>query len=791
MRKRHTGLIKKILGVAMACMVSVTGLPGNLNSKTVVTAQAADDFDETLAKFPASYRSYLQALHEKYPNWKFEPLNTGLDWNTVIENEMDATTSGSGNKSVIQNTGINDILKRNLSCDYDTSTKSYIYKDTGFVSASKQTVAYFMDPRNFLNEVNIFQFENIAYDSSVHTLSGVKKILSGTFMDYSNGVFSYLNTSGKRVSSETTYAQVIYAAGKNYNISPYWLASKIKQEVSANGSGSTNGDYTSKDGTKRFLGYYNFFNIGANDGTDPITNGLTYASTGSTYLRPWTTPMRAIKGGAAFFEDKYISCYQNTGYLIKFNVDSRSGSLYSHQFMTAITGATSETVSTYNAHVSMGTLSDAKSFLIPVYENMPTLSNTVSITLAKSQTAKTSGSVNVRSGAGIAYDVKDTLTSGTSVTIISGKLADDGYSYSNLKYPYWFKIKYKSGSTTKTGYVFYENLTLTAKKTLAVGQSYTVAATNSKKNSDVVYWQSSNPAVATVDDNGKVTTKKKGSVIIYAFLGNGSMDAVQIKVESMVLSATTKSLIVGGSYTLKATLSSSNKTVTYKSSSTSIATVSKTGVVKGVKPGTATIKVTTSSGLKKTCKVTVNPTKPKVSVSGYSTSAIKLKWTKSKGATSYQIYRRVAGEETFQYIATVSNATTYRDSKLSIGVTYEYEVKAVAKSAGVSYTTTSATISQKTMPKQVTGLTATPASGSKTVTLSWKKVSGATGYIIYRKTKGGSYKRVKAITKASTLSYTDAGLKKNVVYYYKVRAYTKYNKATYKGLYSTSVKVKP
>jgi hypothetical protein len=54
----------------------------------IIEARANADFQATLESFPVSYRPYLTVLHEKYPNWKFEPVNTGLEWSEVIKNEM-------------------------------------------------------------------------------------------------------------------------------------------------------------------------------------------------------------------------------------------------------------------------------------------------------------------------------------------------------------------------------------------------------------------------------------------------------------------------------------------------------------------------------------------------------------------------------------------------------------------------------------------------------------------------------------------------------------------------------
>ena len=57
---------------------------------------------------------------------------------------------------------------------------------------------------------------------------------------------------------------------------------------------------------------------------------------------------------------------------------------------------------------------------------------------------------------------------------------------------------------------------------------------------------------------------------------------------------------------------------------------------------------------------------------------------------------------------------------------------------------------------------------SKTVTLTWKKVSGADGYEIYRRTgTSGSYTKIKTITSGSTLTYKNTGLSIGKKYYYK------------------------
>lgn len=79
---------------------------------------------------------------------------------------------------------------------------------------------------------------------------------------------------------------------------------------------------------------------------------------------------------------------------------------------------------------------------------------------------------------------------------------------------------------------------------------------------------------------------------------------------------------------------------------------------------------------------------------------------------------------------------------------------------------------------------------SKTVTLTWKKVSGADGYEIYRRTgTSGSYTKIKTITSGSTLTYKNTGLSIGKKYYYKVRAYDKQGNNKVRGKYSSSKSV--
>ena len=75
--------VRKLVSVLFVLMLGIMCVFSGLS------VQAADDFEKQISAFPESYKPYLRELHEEYPTWTFQPFVTGLDWNTVIDNEHD------------------------------------------------------------------------------------------------------------------------------------------------------------------------------------------------------------------------------------------------------------------------------------------------------------------------------------------------------------------------------------------------------------------------------------------------------------------------------------------------------------------------------------------------------------------------------------------------------------------------------------------------------------------------------------------------------------------------------
>jgi hypothetical protein len=148
---------------------------------------------------------------------------------------------------------------------------------------------------------------------------------------------------------------------------------------------------------------------------------------------------------------------------------------------------------------------------------------------------------------------------------------------------------------------------------------------------------------------------------------------------------------------------------------------------------------------------------------------VKVTWTKTAGASGYYIYRKTANGS-FTKIKTITSGSTvsFTDTTAKAGTTYYYTVKAYAKSGAKTYT--SSYVTNKTI-KRLTQPTVTLSKVTKGVKIAWKKITGASGYYVYRKTVSGSWNKIKTISSASTTSFVDTTAKKGTTYYYTVKAY--------------------
>lgn len=169
---------------------------------------------------------------------------------------------------------------------------------------------------------------------------------------------------------------------------------------------------------------------------------------------------------------------------------------------------------------------------------------------------------------------------------------------------------------------------------------------------------------------------------------------------------------------------------------------------------------------------------PSVKASNASYKSIKLTWKKVQSAKKYKILRSTKKSSGYKTIKTVTK-NTYTDSKATCGKTYYYKVIAV----NGSKTKTSKAVKIKCTPAKVSGVKAASTVCSK-VTISFKKVSGASGYDVkYSSTKGGKY---KSVATAKTTKYTHT-IGMGSTGYYKVRAYRTVKGKKIYGPYSSIV----
>ncbi len=401
------------------------------------------EYSETkdgIESFPADYQEMLNDLKSKHPNWNFKAIYTNLDFNYVVSEEM------VDGRSLISKSAFSDEWKKDAN-----------EIEPGWVNASEYAVRYFLDPRNFLNEEKIFQFESSEFNGNSQTKETIEKILSGTGLADAN----YYINAGEKKDLGSKFSDVIYDVGSKNNVNGVHLASRIVQETGGtlgtleNGAVKTdsngnvlyynglrwvtanraiNGSYVSEK-FGDFRGIYNFFNIGAFCSAscgwcgNPFVHGLEKAKASG-----WDTPSKAIDAAASYLRKNWINYGQNTVYFEKFDVNFVPGAkyLFGGQYMTNISAASSESTLMYKGYNSAGKLDSPFTFYIPVYDNMSISENFVE---KRVQVINCEGYyLNIRAGKGTDTEVIAKLQNGTLLT----QIVDDGTS--------WLKVKLDDGT---------------------------------------------------------------------------------------------------------------------------------------------------------------------------------------------------------------------------------------------------------------------------------------------------------------------------------------------------------
>lgn len=319
---------------------------GYINSAWIKGCQnyiTDDNYGNSLriAGFPESYILPLQKLHAVHPNWEFKASGP-IDWNNSLEGEM-----AQVDRNLIQSSA--DIKLRSTENGAYVNGQYRAFDNGKWYAASRQTVSFYMDPRNWLDEKTVFMFEQLSFDQNTQTSSAVQKMLVGSFM---SGSYSYNGVN-------KSYADTFVQAGKESNVSSFHLASRVLQEQGNTGSSTIN--MNGGDGQR----YFNFFNYGAggNGNTSIIQGALSYAK-----KMGWNNQYNSIVGGAKLLSNDYINKNQDTIYYQKFN--TINGVFY-HQFQQNVRVAPTEAIKNYNGYLSSNSLKSRLYFKIPVYNNLP------------------------------------------------------------------------------------------------------------------------------------------------------------------------------------------------------------------------------------------------------------------------------------------------------------------------------------------------------------------------------------------------------------------------------------
>lgn len=222
--------LKKIMAYGIVLSLAATPLIQLVNYKSIeVNAATDNEFEKEMTKqgFPESYKSKLRQIHSEYPKWVFKAMHTDMTWEEAIKNE-----------SIV---GRNLVTRESISSwksieagAYDWSNSTWATFDgSKWMAASEGIVRYYMDPRNFLDSSNIFQFLKQNYDSSTQVASGVETLVKSTFMESKSmgNISTIETTSAAKTASGTSQGP---GAGVSSNTPGVYLGLAPKYVKDAN-----------------------------------------------------------------------------------------------------------------------------------------------------------------------------------------------------------------------------------------------------------------------------------------------------------------------------------------------------------------------------------------------------------------------------------------------------------------------------------------------------------------------------------------------------------------------------
>lgn len=322
---------------------------------------------------------------------------------------------------------------------------------------------------------------------------------------------------------------------------------------------------------------------------------------------------------------------------------------------------------------------------------------------------------------------------------------------------------------------------------------YSVIPSNAT-NTNVTF-KSLNEKVAIVDANGVVTGVSEGNADIVITTEEGGFEAkCTVRVDGIdargIERVGDKTVTMGLNQTrqlqVKITPSdTTNKNVQWTSSNNSVATVDSNGVVISKNSGSTIITATTHNGLKTeffievetpVTNITLNSNEINLNPGG----TFKLDATVNPSNASNKNIKWISANESIATVDQSGNVTAD-----VAGTTYIFAVSADGKVVA----TCTVNVSKPVVTKPAKVKIKSAKKKGKKVTLKWKKISDAAGYVVYMKTNSGKFKAVKTVKKAKTVKAV-ISLKKGNKYSFKIRAYKLDEETNVYGAYSKIKKVK-
>lgn len=322
---------------------------------------------------------------------------------------------------------------------------------------------------------------------------------------------------------------------------------------------------------------------------------------------------------------------------------------------------------------------------------------------------------------------------------------------------------------------------------------YSVLPSNAT-NTNVTF-KSLNEKVATVDANGVVTGVSEGNADIVITTEEGGFEAkCTVRVDGIDargierVGDKTVTMVLNQTRQLQVKITPSdttNKNVQWTSSNNSVATVDSNGVVTSKNSGSTIITATTHNGLKTeffievetpVTNITLNSNEINLNPGG----TFKLDATVNPSNASNKNIKWISANESIATVDQSGNVTAD-----VAGTTY---ISAVSADGKVVATCT-VNVSKPVVTKPAKVKIKSAKKKGKKVTLKWKKISDAAGYVVYMKTNSGKFKAVKTVKKAKTVKAV-ISLKKGNKYSFKIRAYKLDEETNVYGAYSKIKKVK-